>query len=139
MPGPRKKYRSNLFIRLIDVVLILLFGFIAISEIDIRSQIKLAKSTTVPVTAPDKEVVVYVGVLPDGRYLVEKESRVVDQLEVLAGYLQNKRSLFSSNHTRLKVRIRTNYNAPVKYAFAVVNLCQRLGIPVGLDVVHRKG
>ncbi len=139
MPGKRNKYRSSLFIRLIDVVLILLFGFIAISEIDIRSQIKLAKSTTVPVTAPDREVVIYVGVLPDGRYLVEKESRMIEQPKVLAGYLQNKQSEFTTHHKRLKIRIRTNYDAPVKYAFAVVNICQELGIPVGLDVVHKKG
>ncbi|RMF62153.1 MAG: biopolymer transporter ExbD [Calditrichaeota bacterium] len=133
----KKKNGGGSIIRLIDVVMILLFGFIAISEIDTRSKIQLAKSTTVPITRPDREVVEYIGVLPDGRYLVEHETQQIDELEVLQLYLQNKLRAYQQASTRLKVRIRTNYDAPVKYAFRVVNICQNLGIPVGLDVVKK--
>ena len=134
-----KRRNGSSIIRLIDVVMILLFGFIAISEIDTRSKIQLAKSATVPITRPDREMVIYVGVLPNGEYLVEKESKRIERADVLLTYLQQKRESLQANNIRMKVRIRTNFDAPVKYAFAVVNICQRLNIPVGLDVVHKRG
>lgn len=140
MSRKRKKPRpSGLIIRLIDVVLILLFGFIAISELSKKSKIKLAKSETVPATAPDRETVVYIGVLPDGRYLVDGERRVIQDLRTLAEYINRERVRLNRRNIRMRLRIRTNYNAPVKHAFAVVNICQDMKIPVGLDVIKVGG
>lgn len=132
----RKKRRgSGLIIRLIDVVFILLFGFIAISEVSKRSKIKLAKSVAVPASAPDRETVVYIGVLADGNYLVNDESQVITDLGLLEKYILRERVRLSRQNVLMRVRIRTSYNAPVKYAFAVVNICQDMKIPAGLDVI----
>lgn len=134
----KKRLRSDLIIRLIDVVLILLFGFIAISEVSKKSKIDLAESHAVPTTAPDKEDVVYIGVLPDHRYLVEDETLVIDRADALARYIVNKQRQFQQQDRRLRIRVRANHDTEVKYAFTVVNLCQTMSIPVGLDVVKRK-
>lgn len=132
----RKKRRvSGLIVRLIDVVLILLFGFISISEVSRKSKIKLAESLAVPATAPDREAVVYIGILPDGRYLINNESQVITYPNLLAKYINSEWVRLNRQNVRMRVRVRTNYNSPVKYAFAVVNICQDMKIPVGLDVI----
>ncbi|MCB0260475.1 MAG: biopolymer transporter ExbD, partial [Calditrichaeota bacterium] len=107
----KQRYRTNLIIRLIDVVLILLFGFIAISEVSKRSKIRLAESTTVPATVPDRERVLYVGVLPDNRFLVEEETAVIENPAALAAYLAQQRERMEARNIRMKVRVRANHDA----------------------------
>lgn len=133
----KRRAASGLIIRLIDVVLILLFGFIAISEISKKSRIDLPESEAVPATAPDREVVVYIGILPDGRYLVEDETAVIDDPASLARYVLQKQSELNSRNIRMRVRVRANYDSEVRYAFTVVNICQETKIPVGLDVIKK--
>jgi biopolymer transport protein ExbD len=133
----KRRAASGLIIRLIDVVLILLFGFIAISEISKKSKIDLPESEAVPTTAPDREVVVYIGILPDGRYLVEDETAVIDDATSLMRYVIQKQSELNRRNIRMRVRVRANYDSEVRYAFTVVNICQDTKIPVGLDVIKK--
>lgn len=133
----KRRAASGLIIRLIDVVLILLFGFIAISEISKKSKIDLPESEAVPATAPDREVVVYIGILPDGRYLVEEETAVIDDPASLMRYILQTQSELNSRNIRMRVRVRANYDSEVRYAFTVVNICQDTKIPVGLDVIRK--
>jgi biopolymer transport protein ExbD len=133
----KRRAASGLIIRLIDVVLILLFGFIAISEISKKSKIDLPESEAVPATAPDREVVVYIGILPDGRYLVEDETAIIGDPASLARYVIQKQSELNSRNIRMRVRVRANYDSEVRYAFTIVNICQDTKIPVGLDVIKK--
>lgn len=140
MLNKKKKRRasSGLIIRLIDVVLILLFGFISISEISKRSKIDLPESEAVPAAAPDREMVVFIGILPDGRYLVEDETAVIDDPVILMNYILQRQGELNRRKIRMRVRVRANYDSEVRHAFTVVNICQDTKIPVGLDVI-RKG
>jgi len=131
----KKRMQSGLIIRLIDVVFILLFGFIAISEVDRRSQIKLAISKAVEKNLPDQEAVVFVGVLPEGKYLVENETDVLDSLNELIAYFQEKRLQLEKKKIKMRVRIRASRNAAVKYTFPIVNACNEMQVPVGMDVL----
>ncbi len=135
----KKKISGGLIVRLVDVVLILLFGFISISEVDKRTKIKLAESFAVPLTAPSRERVVYIGVLPDGRYLVEDETRTISDLRTMQNYIISKRDQLNRQKIKMRIRLRVNYNAPVQPAFKVVKICQLLKIPVGLDVIKKGG
>ena len=56
--------QGSMLLRLIDVVLILLFGFIAISEITFQSKVDLPKSNETPPSYPDKEEIIFIGILP---------------------------------------------------------------------------
>lgn len=133
----RKRLPSGLIVRLIDVVFILLFGFIAISEIDRRSQIKLAKSETEAPNLPDREQVVFIGVLPDGRYLVDDETKVIVEPDMLARYIIDIRDVLAEQNAALRIRVRANHDAAVKYAFPVVSICRELEVPVGVDVIKK--
>lgn len=131
----KRKRRLGLILRLVDVIFILLFGFIVISEIENKSVIKLAKSVTSLPDIPDKEIVVFIGVLTDGRYLIENESESVDNLAEMEKYINLKQQFFKGKKIQMRVRIRANYDAAVKHAFPIVSVCKDRGIPVGLDVV----
>ena len=133
----RKRRRVGLILRLIDVIFILLFGFIVISEVERKSQIKLAESQTSAPDIPDKELVVFIGVLPTGEYLVENEEMLVENLKELEKYIRLKKLHFQALQTKMRIRIRASRDAAVKYAFPIVRICKEEHIPVGMDVIKK--
>ncbi len=130
---------SASLIRLIDVVFILLFGFISISEINEKSKVELPKSSEIPASSPDKEKVFFLGIDPQGRYLVENESKVIESAGELYFYLQRKVAESVSSGEELRVRIRSNWNTPVKFTMAAADICANLNIPKGIDVRRVNG
>lgn len=129
--------KGGIILRLIDVVLILLFGFISISEISRQTQIELPKCKDIPLSNPDKEAILIVGITEDGRYLVEDETQYTTNTKVLMRYIEDKRKEFHKKNTKMKVRIRSNYNAPVRYAIKLACICDLLKIPKSVDVQQK--
>ncbi|HEX9654838.1 MAG TPA: biopolymer transporter ExbD [bacterium] len=125
---------SGSLIRLIDVVFILLFGFISISEINERSRIKLPESVETPPSNPDKEHVLFVAIDSAGLYLVENETQIISDAPTLYNYLKTKTQESLSHNEELRVRIRSNFNTPIKYTMAAADICDNLNIPKGIDV-----
>lgn len=125
-------------IRLIDIVFILLFGFISISEISQKSQIELPKSSETPPSNPDKEQVIFLGITSQGHYLVENETKFIETPETLYYYLRNQANQAASRREKLRVRIRSNWDTPIKYTMAAADICDALNIAKGVDV-HRMG
>jgi len=121
-------------IRLIDVVFILLFGFISISEISEKSKIELPKSSEMPSSNPDKEKVIFIGIDSAGRYLVEEESKVITEPDVLFRYLSSKVTNANTRGEEFRVRIRSNWDTAIKYTMAAADICDHLNIPKGIDV-----
>ena len=121
-------------IRLIDVVFILLFGFISISEVNQKSKIVLPESTETPASSPDREKVLFVGITADGRYLLEDETLAASSPKELFAYLQNKVADTIKLGPDLRVRIRSNWNTPIKYTMAAADICDQLNIQKGIDV-----
>ena len=123
-----------MLVRLIDVVLILLFGFIAISEVAYRSQIDLPDSDQTPHSYPDKEEILIIGIMPNGLYLVEEETMAISNMETMQHYIQKKKREYEAHQIEMRIRIRSAWNAPIKYMMALGDLCDELGIPKGMDV-----
>lgn len=121
-------------IRLIDVVFILLFGFISISEISEKSKIELPKSAETPPSSPDKEKVFFLGIDPEGRYLVENETKVIPGPQDLYFYLREKTDEASRAGEEIRVRIRSNWNTPIKFTMAAADICDNLNLQKGIDV-----
>ncbi|MDQ7064358.1 MAG: biopolymer transporter ExbD [candidate division KSB1 bacterium] len=128
--------RNNLMIRLIDIVFILLFGFIAVSQISNAEAIDPAKSTEAKQGAPDGAVILIVGVHADGMFTVDRDSKRFRRLRDLRRYLVALQSELRAEGKDLGVRIRANWDAPTRYSMQVARLCRDLGIPKGLDVVR---
>jgi len=127
--------KNSLMIRLIDVVFILLFGFIAISQIGISAAIEPPKSAEAEQSGPDAPIEVIVGVSRDGSYPVDAGNRVLSDIRELKSYLSNKMAEAAAQGVPLGVRIRAAWDSPVEHSLAVARLCRELGIPKGLDVI----
>jgi biopolymer transport protein ExbD len=137
MRRPKKFFSSSgMIMRLIDIVLLLLFGFISISQINRKSLIALPKSAAVPLAVPDREEVVFVGVMPDGTFLVENETRSIVDPRVLQVYLRQTQAKLAAQKTRMRVRIRANWDVPMTHVFRAVSSCETLKLPTGLDVIR---
>lgn len=117
-------------LRLIDVVFIVLFGFISIAKINERSRIELPQSTETPPSNPDKEQVIFVGIDSEGNYLVDNETKLIDSAATLYQYLSDA----SNNGADIRVRIRSNFDTPIKYLIAAADMCDQLNLPKGIDV-----
>ena len=131
-------YKSTIIIRLIDIVLLLLFGFMVISEIDRKSPITLPHSNVPIETKIDKEELLIVGLLMDEDsslvILIEGENRLVPDLLTLEEIVLSEKRRFKSLNKELRVRIRSSWNLPIKHTMRVANFCQHEQIPVGMDV-----
>ena len=118
-------------VRFVDVVLILLFGFISISVIK-GSPLELISSSEAQPLSVDAREVVHVAVLADGSFLVQDESILVSEIAELKRYIATKRRTLETEH--VVVRIRSSKDASVLRVLEVVTLCQELGVENALEV-----
>jgi len=131
--------RTSSLIRFVDVVLILLFGFISISEVTRRSKIELPESRDTPLSFPDKEEIVFIGITPQGSYLVEDESMLISSPAQLRRYISELKRRYISRNLALRIRIRANWNSPIRYTIQAAEICDQLGVPKGIDVRLKRG
>ncbi len=117
-------------IRLIDIVLILLFGFISISHVDRSIERDLPRAAYLPAVPPDFEDWIVVGIMPEGGFICGSDRVEADNAaglrEVLAGFMAQGSE---------RVRLRVDRDQPGAGVAAVLNVCRGLELPVALEVV----
>jgi len=109
----------------VDVVLILLFGFISISTIR-ETAVELPESTEDRDSRPDVEAVVAVGILSDGTYLVDEEVVRIEGQDALTEYLVSAQRQQPARS--LLIRFRASYDSPVGHLMSAAALCDSLGL-----------
>jgi biopolymer transport protein ExbD len=135
------KLRSQgILIRLIDVVLILLFGFVSISQLERRSKVNLPVSSESKLNHPDPENLLRVSIYPydDNQYgfLVENESLLLKDIQDLHRYLKHKKQYFIGE---IRIKIYAEASSPIKYTMQVADLCEQLGIKKSLVMKLKSG
>ena len=123
--------RGSFLLRFVDVVLILLFGFIVISDLDEDSMILLPSSSEITLPMPGPEVILYIGITSDGDFIDERENIHLQNTDQLRRYIQNHKNRFGA---LAKVRIRAKYDTRAKYAIQVAEICDDLDISKAIDV-----
>ena len=123
--------RGGLVVRFVDVVLILLFGFISISSIR-ETAITLPESSETPPAPAELEEIVFVAIRGDGTYLVDDERQEVRGGPALYGFLQGQ--LAALGDTPVKVRIRASHDTPMRYLIDAARVCDALGVPKAFEV-----
>ena len=123
--------RSGFVVRFVDVVLILLFGFISISSIR-ETELTLPVSTEARAPAVDLEEIVFVGITPDGTYLVDGERTRIDGGNALYDYLKGR--LLSLGDVPVKVRLRASQETPMRYLVDAGRVCDALGVRKSFEV-----
>ena len=132
-------------IRFIDIGLIVLFGFLMISDIDTLSRVDLAGARQdvaepADVSEEDPRSFVAVDILPDGRFALS-DPRDVDAppagaatIEALTDELAARRRIHAGSGTETVVLIRPDPASPVQYTVDVMDVCDRLGIVKSLQM-----
>lgn len=122
---------SRFLLRFVDVVLILLFGFIVISDIDEDSQIELPSSTETDLLTPGNEIVLYIGITSEGDYIDERENILLQTEQDLKSYIRRHKNRYGD---LAKVRIRANHDAKAIYTIRAAQICDELEIRKAVDV-----
>jgi len=128
--------RSGFVVRFVDVVLILLFGFISISSIR-QTELTLPVSTQARAPVVDVEEVVFVGITPQGTYLVDGERTRIEGGNALYGYLKDR--LQRLGEVPVKVRLRASQQTPMRYLVDAGRVCDALGVRKSFEVQLRVG
>jgi len=127
---------GGLIVRLIDLVFILLFGFIVISQITAMKEIEPPKSTEAKPYENDSTQVIIVGVRTNGSYPIDDGEVVMNDSTELYHYLSHEAQEATAAGIPLGVRIRSNWDAPVRFTMAAAMICKDLGLPKGLDAMR---
>lgn len=133
-----KKSNYGMIIRLVDVVLIVLFGFLMISKIQQQVDIPLPHSKGDNELARLADDVLEVFIRTDGRIQVgwiDSRYQIVMPLknddEQLAHerFQQLKELLAEANPAKVPVAIQAEFNAPTQYTVDMLDACKDLGMP----------
>lgn len=129
--------KSGLIIRLIDVAMIILFGFIAISDIKVRAQIKLPSEQDEQQPEPEQKPALLfieigldkiVRMTQDDRILVETAD--LQQLETaLVQTVEN----VQSEGRKAVVLIEPDEDSPIQFTVDVLDMCERHNIPKNIN------
>ncbi len=132
-------------IRFIDIGLIVLFGFLMISDIDAMSRVDLAGARqevaeTAEVTEDDERGFIVVDILPDGRFLLSDPrdpgavSMGAENLETLTTELVARHRVHTEVGTETVVLIQPDPASPVQFTVDVMDVCDRLGLVKSLQM-----
>ena len=123
-----------MMIRLIDVVLIILVGFVSVADIVPKSQIKLPQKEKEKEQQQEQEdiPIVYLGVLAEGYYIkiVDEDSSYYadENFAALEMNLVN----YYYNHPQSQIIILPHDFSPIQNTINVIDLCQEYNIPKNL-------
>lgn len=128
--------KSGFVVRFVDVVLILLFGFISISSVR-ATEIELPESTETGAPPPEVEEVVFVSIRTDGTYLVDEERVEIRGARNLFAWVGAE--VDAMGDVPVKVRIRANHDTPMRYLVDAARVCDELGVDKALEVLMSVG
>ncbi|MDZ7290204.1 MAG: biopolymer transporter ExbD [candidate division KSB1 bacterium] len=126
--------KSGIILRLIDVVFILLFAFIAVSQVDSTMAVDPPKSAESGPFKNDSTRVITVCVLNNGTYPINDGQLVLEDSLRLSQYLSEIAANAEKTGRAIGIRIRANWDSPIEYSLAAANICRSLGLSKGLDV-----
>lgn len=122
---------SGFILRFVDVVLILLFGFISISSIK-PSEVNPPESSEAPSLPPSEQEEVFIGIHKNGVFSVEGGSIKLSSVGKLRSYLIDQKSKYKD--IEFKVRLRASRTAPMRYLMRAAALCDEIGLHKSIEV-----
>ncbi len=126
--------KGGIVVRLIDIVLNLLFGFMCISTMERKSPVKLPQSDAPVQSQVQKEELLVISINQQEQFLIEAENLVIPNFEAVKNLILTRNESFRRLDRTMKVRIRSYWNLPIRYTMRIANFCRDENIPVGMDV-----
>jgi len=127
--------KSGFIVRFVDVVLILLFGFISISSIR-ETEVELPTSTETPPAPPERQEIIFVGITSDGSYLVRDEQLRLEGPAALYRFLSD---YVDDAEAPVKVRLRASHDTPMRFLVEASRVCDALGVDRAFEVLVQQG
>ena len=126
------------------VIVRLLMGFLAISKVEEKSKVHLPQSSTKIKTSVDVEEPIIIGIYrekgdPVVRYIFEseKKNKELRSLDSVQSFILGKKKFYEDHQRKMKVRLRSDWNLPIRYTMKIAKFCQKNGLKVGIDVEEK--
>lgn len=126
--------KGGIVVRLIDIVLNLLFGFMCISTMERKSPVKLPQSDLPVQSQIQKEQLLVISINQQEQFLIESENLILPNFDAVKNLILTRNESFKKLDRTMKVRIRSYWNLPIRYTMRIANFCRDENIPVGMDV-----
>ncbi|MDZ7292793.1 MAG: biopolymer transporter ExbD [candidate division KSB1 bacterium] len=129
--------KGGIIIRLIDIGLTVLFGFICISDIEQKTQVKLPSVTAVSVPTQVKTVSILIFDGP--KYtLMEGGTEIAthEDLEWIEQILLQVRQNYQARNEDIIVLIQPDPNSPIQLTVNVLDVCERNQINRNINYVE---
>ncbi len=127
--------RGGTIIRLIDVVLIILLGFLGITDFEIKSQIKLPSS----VDSGQKEIkqqLIYLNIKNNNQFEVINGQNIIKEvvgLKVLEELIVQLNNVYLQNYKQMILVIEPNLETRIQTTVDVMDICEKYQIPKNLS------
>lgn len=129
--------KSGLIIRLIDVAMIILFGFIAISDIKVRAQIKLPSQDEEQQPEPgQRPVLLFVEIGLDKIVRITQDDQILIEttdLQQLETALVQTVEGIRTEGRKAVVLIDPDEDSPIQFTVDVLDMCERHSIPKNIN------
>lgn len=131
--------RNGLIIRLIDIALIILFGFIAISDIKVNAQIKLP-SPVRDETSESQNLFLRVKIYSQEKFEIIENQIIhkIDSLQVLEEKLFALYETYKKQNTALHVLIEPQSGSIIQSTIDVLDICSKLNITKNIAYDYAK-
>ncbi len=131
--------KSTFLIRFIDIGLIILFGFIIISDITVRSQIELPGSDPGEPQEERELSLFVIKIEPNNQYRIADfiESTILgtyENTEALKNALRNLKSEIDAQGKLPVALIEPDETATMQRLIDVMDICDQIGIPKNVNV-----
>ena len=130
--------KGGMIIRYIDIALTVLFGFIAISDLEIKTQIKLPSNVS-SIEKPAHLNTVSIIVQEGSRYtLMQADKPVVTEatLERVEEVLLEVRKPYLDQQQDVLVLIQPDPNSPIQLTVNILDVCERNHIAKNINYVE---
>jgi biopolymer transport protein ExbD len=136
-----KNRNSGMVVRLVDVVLIVLFGFLMITKIEQQVDIPLPHSKGESIASQANKDVFDVFIRQDGRiqcgwidskYQVQMPLDNSDKSYARAKFNELKALMAEANPDKIPVAIQAEFDAPTQFTVDMLDICKDLGMQKSL-------
>ena len=130
--------RGGMIIRLIDIALTVLFGFIAVSDIEQKTQVNLPAKVSARI-APQRFNPLPLVVLPGPRYtLLDGTSEIFSDSDLhrVEAVLLNVRQKYLDRNEDIVVLIQPDPNSPMQLTVNVLDICERNHIQKNINYIE---
>lgn len=128
--------KGGLIIRLIDVAMIILFGFIAISDLKVRAQIKLPAPQEEQPQSQRDPILLSVRIAADGRVAIFEGENILMATAAfpeVEDFLSTRFEQMRSAGEEMIVLIEPHGDSPIQQTVDVLDICERHQIPKSLN------